>query len=506
MTHKYITPLLNCVALLFAIGIGIIATACNAKDEDAPTSTDYITTESVAVTGFYLSPDIRIMRNLDSVYFSIDLEHGVIFNADSLPKGTNVTKLVPKISYPSTVKSAMIKMEGGTHREGETNYFTNPTDTIDFTGDVTLTLGTANNEITKTYQLKVNVHQTDPDTMYWDKTSTMALPSRMQDPKQQKSVKFNGGVLSIIEENDGTYTASTTADIFEGSWVKNALSLNFTPVLHTLRIDSDNILYILDSNGNLLSSNDAQNWNLLTSGWSEIIGIYGTTLLGLATDGDKINMKSWPEADYDEMEMPEGFPMTGFTEPIQFTNRWTPDPTIVIFGGYPYPATGKSQAWAFDGSTWVNIADNSLPALSGMSVVSYYSYLNSATNGLLKEFEVYLAFGGRDRNDNINNTVYVSYDHGINWQRAQEYMQLPDNVETGYMVDAISIGTSMQSNLSNRWKTAPARRKLPFEIEGDIVKWDCPYIFLFGGYNTNSELNGNIRSGVLQRLTYEPLF
>lgn len=506
MTHKYITPLLNCVALLFAIVIGIIATACNAKDEDTPTNTDYVTTESVAVTGFYLSPDIRIMKNLDSVYFSIDLEHGVIFNADSLPKGTKVTKLVPKISYPSTVRSAVIKMEGGTHREGETNYFTNANDTIDFTGDVTLTLGTANNLITKTYRLKVNVHQTDPDTMYWDKTSSMMLPSRMLYPKRQKSIKYNGGVLSIIEEADGTYTASTTADIFEGSWEKRALNLNFTPVLHTLRVDSDNILYVLDSEGNLLSSNDAQNWNQLAAGWSEIIGTYGTALIGLTTTGEKLIMKSWPQGAYGEMEMPEGFPLTGYTEPIQFTNRWTPDPTIVIFGGYPYPASGKSQGWAFDGTSWVNIADNSMPALSGMSVVSYYSYLNSATNGLLKEFEVYLAFGGRDRNDNINNTVYVSYDHGINWQRAQEYMQLPANIETGYMVDALSLGTLKQSNLSNRWKVVPSRRKIPFAIDGDIVKWECPYIFLFGGYNTYSELYDNIRSGVLQRLTYEPLF
>ena len=56
------------------------------------------TVSSAAVRAFSLAKNDSVMANLDSVFFSIDLIKGVIFNADSLPKGTDVTHLVPVIS------------------------------------------------------------------------------------------------------------------------------------------------------------------------------------------------------------------------------------------------------------------------------------------------------------------------------------------------------------------------------------------------------------------------
>lgn len=505
MINKKLKVLLNFCAVILVAGIGVIATSCNAKDDEPEEIKDYITSESVAVTAFSLAPDIRIMKNLDSVFFSIDLEHGVIFNADSLPKGTNITKLVPKISYPASVTSAVIEMTGGEHREGTSNYYTNANDTIDFTGDVTLTLATSNNAISKTYKIKVNVHMEDPDTLYWDRMGTMELPSRRPGAKSQKSVAYNEGVFSLIEEADGTWTIAKTSDIFAGNWTKQQLVPGFTPNISTLTAGADDALYLLDDQGNLYNSTTGADWTKIASGWQNIIGLYGETILGLSLNGETLTMTSWPENAYPAIEMPAEFPLSGYTAPIEYTNRWTPDPTIIIFGGYPYPASGKSYSWAFDGTQWVNVAENALPALTGMGVVNYYSYLKSATNSLLKEFEVYLAFGGKDPNGNINDTVFVSYDHGINWQKAQNYMQLPAGISSGYMVDAISMSTVMDGNLSDRWNLQ-SKRRLPFEIDGNMILWECPYIFLFGGYDKDMTLNGRIRSGVLQRLTFVPLF
>lgn len=476
---------------------GAFVSSCNEKTEDAPED-NYVTTESVAITSFSLSADLRVMKNLDSVYFSIDSEHGVVFNADSLPKGTNVTKLIPKISYPSSVKTAVIEMTGGTHREGTVNYMATTTDTIDFTGRVTITLGTSRDEIQKTYVLKVNVHKEDPDTMYWNRTGQSELPSRMPSPRAQKSVAFASGVFTLIEEADGTYTSASTADIFNAQWTKTATTFPATPVIETLTSDSAGALYLLDSEGNLLKSADGADWQPAASGWDGIIGMYGDTLLGI----DEDIMTSYPEGAYYGIAIPEGFPRSGYSAPIEFNNRWSDEPTIVIFGGLT-SAGLSSASWAFDGSQWVNVADTPLPALEGLSVVNYYSYLNSATNGLLREFEAYLAFGGRDDYGNSNETVYITYDHGISWQKAQQYMQLPSDLTAGYLVNALTLGSSMESNLNDRWKE---RRRLPFEIDGDILKWNCPYIFLFGGYDSNMTLNPGIRSGVLQRLTFAPLF
>ena len=479
----------------------LVFSACKSKEEESEEEV-YISAQSVALTNFSLTADSRIMKNLDSVYFSIDLEHGVVFNADSLPKGTNITKLIPKLTYPSSVTAATIEMKGGTHREdGTVNYMSNTNDTIDFTADVTLTLSAGEN-LSKVYKLKVNVHQEDPDTLFWENTASMALPSRLSNPKRQKTVEFKTGSYSLIEESDGTFTAAVSSDLFSGIWTKAALSLGFTPIPESLTSGFDGNLYVLGSDGQLMSSADGINWEQLDNGWTQIIGNYGNAVLGVKTNGSTRNMVSWPVGAVAETVLPSEFPTKGYSSPVEYSNRWTADPTIVIFGG-DRPSAAGSPSWAFDGSNWVDIADKPLPALNGLSVIPYFAYLNNASNGLIKEFNALLAFGGTNSDGSVNNTVYISYNQGINWKRAPEYMQLPQDVTTGYLVDALAVDMEMQSDLSDRWN---AKRRVNFEIDGNYIIWQCPYIFLFGGEDSSGKLNGFVRSGVLRRLTFTPLF
>ena len=111
--------------------------SCNKETE----SEIYQDPVSLAVTAFNLKADID-NPGLDSAYFAIDLQHGVIFNADSLRKGTKIDKVVADITFASTVSEAVIEMSGGTTREGEIDYKSNPSDSIDFTGNVVLRVKT----------------------------------------------------------------------------------------------------------------------------------------------------------------------------------------------------------------------------------------------------------------------------------------------------------------------------------------------------------------------------
>ena len=154
------------------------ASSCNEKSDEPD---ENLATSSVAVNAFTLEANSKVLARLDSVFFSIDLEHGVIFNADSLPKGTDVRALVAKITYPGSVTSATIEMQGGEHREGSFSYSQTPTDTIDFTGRVTLKLQGADG-LEKSYRLKVNVHKMTPDSLMWDKIAVSTLPSRNPAP------------------------------------------------------------------------------------------------------------------------------------------------------------------------------------------------------------------------------------------------------------------------------------------------------------------------------------
>ena len=44
-----------------------------------------------------------------------------------------------------------------------------------------------------------------------------------------------------------------------------------------------------------------------------------------------------------------------------------------------------------------------------------------------------------------------------------------------------------------------------YEVDGSVITWGCPYIFLFGGYQPDGTLSTNVWRGVLNRLTFAPI-
>ena len=65
----------------------------------------------VAITAFNLVDDKDILANLDSVFFTIDLKKAEIYNADSLPKGTDISRMCVEMSYP-TCYSVEVSISG----------------------------------------------------------------------------------------------------------------------------------------------------------------------------------------------------------------------------------------------------------------------------------------------------------------------------------------------------------------------------------------------------------
>ena len=57
--------------------------SCNSDDKIE--SVEYVPSSDVAITSFSLGANTKILSNLDSVFFTIDLKQGLIYNADSLP-------------------------------------------------------------------------------------------------------------------------------------------------------------------------------------------------------------------------------------------------------------------------------------------------------------------------------------------------------------------------------------------------------------------------------------
>lgn len=482
------------------IGAGIFS-SCN-KDSDTEI---YQAPVNLAVTAFSLKADSD-NPGLDSAYFAIDLDHGVIFNADSLRKGTRVDKIVANITFSSTVSEAVIEMTGGTTREGEIDYKANPTDSIDFTGDVVLRVKADNNSIGTSYRIKVNVHNTDTDSLYWDQTARTALPSRLGDPRRQKTVRADKLIISLIEEKDGTYTYASSDNPEEYVWSKRETTFPFVPDISTLTSTGDR-LWILADDGSLhMADNEMSSWTDTGQIWSYMIGDYVGSVIGLRNSEGATVFAQYPAGDMAVREIPADFPVDGTSNFVTIANKWTSSPVAFFTGGIMADGTYSDITWAFDGSEWVKLGKGGLPALEGASVIPYYNYRPSSDGKSMIEYDVWMLLGGRRSDGSFNRTVYISYNNGVNWATGASSLQLPDDIPAMIEVDNIVSNHRMSANLSDAWKkTARSPRRITVETEGDRVIWECPYIYLFGGYAPDGTLYDTVWQGVLTRLTFTPI-
>lgn len=498
---SFINRLKKTVKLLLIGGTTLAASSCNDTKSDVPEG--YPTPFNVAVTAMTITGKGNTPE-IDSTYFSIDLDRGVIFNADSLPVGTQIDKLVPTFTYSSYVTKAIIKMEGGTTRTGEVDYTTTKTDSIDFTGKVTLTLSVEDENISRTYLVKVNVHKEKSDSLVWGDRAHAALPSRLASPKNQKSVSFKSSVVSIIQENDGSFTLASSSNLYDNQWSRKSIALPFEPEIRSLTASSD-ALYILDKSKQLFSSTDGENWTATGEKWDVIIGAYKNSALGLKSENGALYYAQFPMLDLNVEPVDAEFPLNGGSNFVTISNKWTTSPVGFFVGGTLANGTLSRATWAFDGANWVNLSQSDLPQVKGASIIPYYGFrFSSAGATTPTEYPVWMVMGGTLNDGSLNRTMYISYDNGVNWSKASAFMQLPKEIPTMTACDNLVMETRLQTKLSDYW--TPATRKGEVSVENNIISWDCPYIYMIGGYQADGNLCNSIWRGSLARFTFTPIF
>lgn len=492
-------------ACLLALIGGI--SSCNKKTEDEEDV--YIPASSVAITKFSLKSKSGSKVKIDSVFFSIDLNRGVIFNADSLPVGTDITRLVPVISYVSSASSVTLTQSGGS-TIGEIDYKKNPNDSVDFSGKVVLKITAEDQITTRSYNIKVNVHKEYPDSMVWDRLAVTPMPSRLGSPKDQKTVGYKNTTYSLIAESDGSYTMAVGTDVLAGEWDKLIPSLDFDPDVRTLNATSD-LLFLLDMSGTLHTSADGIVWNNTGVVWTNIIGAYGDAMLGMCSEGGRLIHTCWPEtAGYGGRPVKADFPVSGYSDFVQFSNRWTTLPIGFMTGGRLADGSLTEKTWGFDGDNWEVLSEGMCPKVEDATLVPYFVYRKTSSTFVQTEFSVWMLIGGSTTDGDSNRKVYVSYDNGVNWYAADSQMQLPDYFPSLRGLDGIVVEWPKKASLEDNW-TDSSRGQAPmsrisYSVEDYEVYWDCPYIYIFGGITNAGTLNDEVWRGVLNRLSFIPQF
>jgi hypothetical protein len=485
--------------------------ACNGGS-DEPTTVS----SSVAVTSFKLGEDDSVLANIDSVYFTIDLDRGLIYNADSLPKGTKITKLLTSLTTP-TMTSIKYHVTGGQVMKDTTfNYTSATTDSIDFTGKVQLILVAEDGVTTKTYDVKVNVHKMEADSMYWNQTSRRDLPSYSLSPEQQKTVQMGNKVYCLVKES-ANYTMSVSDNLYSGEWTKTKFTFPFTPVINSLTA-ADDYLYILSDAGELYKSNDGTNWSDCGTKMYTLIGGYGNEVLGIVKDGTSYLHDIYPRpTGFTPEQVEDGFPVKGMSQMVTYSSIWNSTPQTMILGGIDASGNMIGDSWGYDGKEWGQISDSPMIPHEGMTLFPYFTH-STDYRWVVTKYSVWIAMGGRTSDGKVSRTVYMSKDGGWHWAKADTLVQLPSYMPAFADAQAVVMSTTLNESGSvssaSAWQTM-TDSKLPgwFAVEKSaltrsttvVTEWECPYVYLFGGVNDSGTLYNNIWRGVINRLTFKPI-
>ena len=464
------------VALAASAGL----TACNPTSEQQQTYAGNLLNSSTMISAFSLKANNKVMANLDNVFFSIDQVKGEIFNADSLPWGTDVRKIVTNISTQgeATVQIIMPSLTDGSQVTVEVS------DSVNFTGanGVWARVTAADGSRERVYSVKVNVHSCNPDSLQWNMTPTQ-LPSL--NLLEQQTLAMGNQYYCIARTAQNAINLYTTSDPEHPVWQSANTDLPADADVNSLAA-TDDALFIRCASGAVMTSTDGMAWTEATTGWSHIYGTYGSQLLGVK-DGKWI---SWPAGNGGEL--PAGMPVSDTSRLWTFTNDWALQPQAMFIGGKDADGNLSGDAWGFDGRSWMRLSGylgaRQLPQATGMALVPYFTFRVNTQNFLSTKQSMWLAMGGKLSDGTLNKTVYYSLDNGVNWLEGGESIQLPSAIAPRHGASMLLIE-----------KTLTSRAVRP------INEWDAPYLLIMGGYDANDRLLSQGWVGVINRLTFKPL-
>lgn len=487
--------------LLLSIVLTGVVVSCNDDDDYTSFTIDDSELFNVSLNSFSLAADDSVLENLDTVFFSIDLDKGRVYNADSLPKGTNISRLLVNIGLP-TVSSAKLIVPNPVAGVPDTiNYLETQKDSVDFSnGPVTLRVISYNQLRSIDYKIQVNVHEMDPDSLYWNETSSMALPGGIENPLTQSTVELGGNYYTFVAEGAHVVRSMTTNPA-TGVWTSMDVELPAGAEVGTIT-SAGTALYLSDRAGMLYKSEDAgETWSETGVAMSHIYGSHGNSVFGVRhNDDDSYTFVTYPATA--EMAIPANCPVSGTSQSITYTTEWSEEMMTIVMGGRTASGSLSGDVWAYDGSNWSKITQSGVPATEGMVVVPYFTFKTDDTWVVTRE-TVLLAFSGRQEKGVFNTVTYMSSDRGLNWKKADASLQLPSYIPKMVGAQGLVVENTIESKAASTWMYygdgMMSRATAP------ITSWECPYIYLFGGKLANGNVSTTIWRGVINRLSFKPI-
>jgi len=415
----------------------ILVTSCLNSEE-----TDYTYYNDTAITAFSLGTLNRYYTgknkagDADSIYkmtvtgsnyeFYINQKSDSIWNNDSLPKGTDAAHVLCTISSKNS--GVVIIKHTSTTGEDSLAYYSS-SDSVDFSTPREFRVYASDGSAYRSYGVKVNVHNEDPDSFRW---SSCATVDGFKTFTGMKAVSINGKVLILGSEDNKTVVYSTDSNDGK-TWNKISESLDANAYKNVAVLDEK--LYSV-SGGKIVSTSDGATWTdgepfdndcLLGAGSKKL---YAKTAEGnIAASAD--NGVNWTN---ESMDGAEAQILTDAISLATLPSSTNDSTEYIILTGLKQLADtpidtaavvwGKVEEYGSnaDENIWVRYESEGgyeLPALTNVTMVRYGNVL--------------LALGGSPQGNVTSKGftyLYISEDKGLTWHTDTEYV-LPENFSNG---------------------------------------------------------------------------
>ena len=373
--------------------------------------------------------------------FYIDQVNRKIYNADSLPYGSDVTHLLCNIS---SLNSGTVVIKS---LISDSLFYYSSTDSIDFSSPRQMSVYSLDGTTHVDYEVKVNVHQEQADVFNWSSKPSMELFASAQ---ALRMYNLNGKMFVFA-------SYGTTAAIYycneDGTGEWSFATPNFNTPIPAEAVDNvvatDEALYMY-FNDWLMKSTDGSEWAIMAEPQLlRLVAADAKTLYALSEELQLISStdegKTWKveSLDTDASLLPtEGISycrvpsrVNSSTENVVIAgSRSTQD----FFGDLTTMVWSKVSEYAENSrqNTWMYVCENDvdefiLPRLSRISLACW-------KNGIL-------ALGGNGLGaceEEGFSRFYYSMDGGIYWLKSSD-ISLP----TGFSATSCSIATTSQQNI-----------------------------------------------------------
>ena len=401
-------------SLLLLLALVLLASSCSEKDNVVSTSNDYCYISSVILGNVK-----RKVQNTNVTFSAVDYEMTInqrtnnIENRDSLPYGSQLSRVIATIHFDG---STLAYREKGSNSEW-TSY--NATDSLDLTKPLELFLTSNDNQSSRIYTLKVNVHQQEGDSLFWKQCDNNV--AELTDMTDMKAFVLNNKLFVLGQKASGITLAERSSTEAEGEWTETPVTdLPATTDIQTLRQYED-MLYLSTNDGSIFSSADAKGWRQEGSTYSAPLKLVEKTEKYYYAISEGKILRSADASTWEEETLDTDATMLPTTDIRALSAEQANGNNRIILVGQSENSDNAvvwNKMWndseKEENAEWIYFPithDNNIPC-------PRLEYLN-----LLSYDGKCIAFGGAsiDNSKKALETMYVSQDYGITWRPDKEH-------------------------------------------------------------------------------------